>query len=322
VVVSDTGTPFLLREGVRTLLSLAFSTADFDLTNRRADEINGDALRLVDRARDTGKPFFLFLNYMDAHTPYLPPAPFDTRFPGKNPHFTYPEYLALQEEVLQGKRTVSPEVRRHLISQYDGGIAYIDAAIGNLVSELKRRGAFANTLFIVVGDHGEAFGERGLLEHAVASVDESQVHVPLIIRYPGANAPAVSDDLVSQVDIMPTVLGVLGYPVPAQVQGRSLLGPPPAQRFVLAEAFPQPLAPRLERAIYTGRGKLVLSSSGDKKCFNLSQDPLEESNRYRPGGRLEATLDDWIKKIPKQTSDASPLDNGSLQRLKSLGYVQ
>jgi arylsulfatase A-like enzyme len=326
VVFSEAETPFLLREGVRALLGRAFSTAEFDMPNRRADEINGDALRLVDRAGQAGKPFFLFLNYMDAHAPYLPPAPFDTRFPGKDPRFTFPEYLALQREVLEGKRTVSGPLRRHLISQYDGGIAYIDTAIGGLISELKRRGVFANTLFIVMGDHGEAFGERGLLEHAVASVDQNQVHVPLMIRYPGASAPAVCDDLVSQVDIMPTVLEELGYPLPAGIQGRSLLSPLPAERFVVTEAFPQPLAPRLERAIYRGAGKLVISSSGERKYFDLSQDPQEESNRYRPGGLestpLEAQLDGWIKKIPKRTAAPSQLGDGSLQRLKSLGYVQ
>src|SRR5205823_715239 len=128
----------------------------------------------------------------DAHTPYIPPRPFDARFPGKDPRFTYQQYLDLQKEVLAGRRTLTRNERENLVSQYDGGLAYIDDRLRTLVSALKDRRIYDNTLIMITGDHGEAFGEKGLMEHAVASVYQNQVHVPLIIKYPGQREGAVS----------------------------------------------------------------------------------------------------------------------------------
>jgi len=324
--ISNDGAPFFLREGARTILDLFSCTSNFDTLNRRADEINADALRLVDRARRAGQPFFLFLNYMDAHTPYLPPAPFDRRFPGKDDHYSLAKYATLQKQLWNKHRKVSDHERQHLVSQYDGGIAYIDEAIAELISGLQSRAAFANTLFIVTADHGEAFGEKGLLEHGVASVHQNQVHIPLIIKYPGQSEAKVSDNLVSQVDVMPTVLEFLGYPIPAATQGLSLLHPVPADRVLISEAFPTPIIPHLERAVFHGPDKLIVSSTGERKYFDLSQDPDEEHNRYRKEDQnaalLGARLDNWTRTIPKQTNTSGGLNGEALQRLKSLGYVQ
>jgi arylsulfatase A-like enzyme len=327
VTVTDEERPFFLRQGIRSLLRMFFCTAEFDLVTRRADEINSDALERIDEARQAGRPFFLFLNYMDAHTPYVPPAPFDKLFPGKRGDFSFAEYLKLQRQVLAGKRAVSDDERRHFISQYDGGIAYIDAAIGKLMSAFEARGIFSNTLVVIVGDHGEAFGERGLLEHAVASVYQDQVHVPLVIKYPaGMEEPHVSAELVTQLDVLPTILEVAGCRVPDRVQGRSLRGASRADRLVISEAFPTPFRPLLERAAFLGEHKLINSSTGQREYFNLAQDPGEERSRYQSGDpdsiKLQAQLEDWIRKIPKPSGPAPGLGNGALQRLKSLGYVQ
>ena len=326
VPVTDSERPFLMREGVRHLAGLFTATGAFDAVTRRADEINRDAMRLVDGSLRLGRPFFLFLNYMDAHTPYVPPAPYDRLFAGKNPRFEQADYLTLQKQMAAGRRAITNGERNHLESQYDGGIAFMDAAIGNLVGELKSRGAFENTIFVVAGDHGEAFGEQGLLEHSVASVYQTQVHVPLLIRLPGTKEPLVSDELVSQVDLMPTILEAAGYPVPDGVQGRSLLHPGREDRPVIAEAFPTPEIPRLERAIFLQNRKLIVSSSGRQEYFDLAQDPEEQRNQYGTDSPeltdMQAALSTWMKQIPKPAAPAGSLGGKALQRLKGLGYVQ
>ncbi len=105
----------------------------------------------------------------------------------------------------------------------------MDWALGNLVDQLKQRGLDDNTLLIITADHGESFGERAMVGHAL-SVYQEMVHVPLLIKYPGKNIPEVVDNSVSLADLMPTILAVLGYPAPKNVQGRNLLRQPRRKR--------------------------------------------------------------------------------------------
>ena len=106
--------------------------AVFDQRFRKAEDINREALALLEEReqKGSGKPFFLFLNYMDAHEPYIPPPPFDTLFIGKNKDYTLAHYFRMQKEVMKGERKVTEEEYQYYLSQYDGGIAYIDHLLG------------------------------------------------------------------------------------------------------------------------------------------------------------------------------------------------
>ncbi len=97
---------------------------------------------------------------MDAHFPYVPPAPFDRSFPGKIRSMTQDDLTEVQERVVSGQPMDAGEYA-HFISQYDGGIAYDDAHVGQVIRWLKRRGMYDNTMIVVASDHGEQFGEKG-----------------------------------------------------------------------------------------------------------------------------------------------------------------
>lgn len=128
------------------------------------------------------RPFFAFINLYDAHLPYDPPAPFDTMF--------------------------SPE--RGELDRYDGGIAYMDDALGRMFAELRRRGVLDRTLVIVSSDHGEAFGEHGLHGHG-NSLYRTELHVPLLVRFPAAvPAGTFSVTPVTLRDMAATVLDAAG----------------------------------------------------------------------------------------------------------------
>ncbi|MEO6447094.1 MAG: sulfatase-like hydrolase/transferase, partial [Gemmatimonadaceae bacterium] len=114
-------------------------------------------------ARRDERPFFAFLNFFDAHTPYDPPPSFAQRF------------------------ATSPNTR----DLYDATVAYIDAEIGRIVESLRRRGELDRTLIVVTSDHGELFGEHGLYEHT-SNLYLPVLHVPLVMRYP-ARVPAGMD---------------------------------------------------------------------------------------------------------------------------------
>jgi arylsulfatase A-like enzyme len=120
-----------------------------------APEVTDEFLAWQKRTSAEGRPFMAFLNYYDAHLPYDPPAPWRTKF-GADP----------------GE-----------LELYDGAIAFIDDALGRLFTELAARGVLDSTMVIVTSDHGEGFGEHGLHGHG-NSLYLTELHVPLVIRYP------------------------------------------------------------------------------------------------------------------------------------------
>ena len=232
---------YLLRFGVARLLDYFTNTSHFYRVNRTAAEISTDARAIVSSANQSNKPFFLFVNYMDAHEPYLPPAGFDRAFAGKMHDPGTPRNGELLNKVLAGQRELSERVKRHVVSQYDGSIAYVDQELATLVAHLRDLRLFENTLIIVTSDHGEAFGEHGLFDHGV-SVYADQVHVPLLIKYPARRASDTIEATVSHVDLLPTVLDVVKARERPLSQGRSLdSGQIDAHRAVFAESPCRPI---------------------------------------------------------------------------------
>jgi arylsulfatase A-like enzyme len=328
------GKVFYIREGVRRLLSLVMDTSRFEATTLLAADINHQALNSLDHA-GAAAPFFLFLNYMDAHSPYFPPQPFNRLFPGRDARFDMFDLLDLGAAVQTGKRPIRETERSHLISQYDGGIAYIDSQIGDLLTRLRQRGLYENTLIIVTSDHGEAFGDRKLLlGHALGSVYQDVVHVPLLIKYPGQHKAEQSDGLVSQVDLMPTVLDVTGIAMPAGLQGLTLRLPrTQSSRAVYTEAVSSlfnlkrnPAFRGVRRAIIAHSWKLITWTDGPPEVYDLAADPNETRNQYQAGdpraAALVGQLSAWAATAPHQFEQSRKLDKNAVEHLRSLGYAQ
>ncbi len=320
--------------GVRDILTLFSPPFIFDQWFRNAEEINSKAFTLLDKVKKDNTPFFLFVNYMDAHEPYIPPAPYDTLYSGKLKRFTTARYYSLEREVMHFKQQITDKERNHVLSQYDGGIAYIDFNISKLITKLKEDGLYKNTIIIITSDHGEAFGEKNLLGHGV-SVYQDQVYVPLIIKYPNANKKCVVNELVSSVDIMPTILDLVGNTLSKELYGQSLLKFESVEsRSVISESFPNAKLTkhytrfdRVERAIFSDSHKLITSTAGKKEIYDLSVDPNEESNLYnstedRVSSNLAGMLDQYLKDVVPSTSTSPGVDNKTLEHLKALGYVQ
>jgi len=152
-----------------------------------------------------GEQFFLFLHTYQVHMPYAPPPAFDvfTSAPGTEAN-ALPELVRCQQ-------------------LYAGEVRYVDSAIGRLFERLTKLGEADRTLVVVTSDHGEEFGEHGGVQHA-QTIYEEVLHVPLILRAPrlvpaGVRVPGP----VSLVDLLPTVLDLLGIPPPPATDGRSLV---------------------------------------------------------------------------------------------------
>ena len=326
---------FYLRAGLAKLSkALPGSVFGGDVIHNQAEDVNRLVFPLVDRAGRSGNPFFLFVNYMDAHEPYHPPPPFDALFPGRDGTVTRDRYYKLMWHVNALTEKMTERERRHAVSQYDGGIAYIDFHLGKLFGQLQRLGLYENSLLLITSDHGEAFGDRDLVGHGGLSVYQDLVHVPLLIRYPNSHQKAVADDPVSLVDVMPTILDVLDLEIPKDIDGQSLRNMEPGiPRIVITETFPgtrllglHPRFRRVERALFSGSLKFIHSTAGKRELYDLSKDQNENRNLYHKedgvSGELEARLNQWLRTIGEERSAPTKLGKDVRDRLKSLGYLQ
>ena len=172
--------------------------------NRPVKKYADEAAKFIN---DSDAPFFLSVNYPDAHFPLhrqqhgLPKAPLD----GKS------------AKPLPWVGADSPRLRTATANYYNC-MMRLDSGVGMLLSELQKSGKADNTLVIYLGDHGAQFS-RGK-----CSVYEAGLRIPLIVRYPGVCKPGqVRDELTSSLDLLPTVLAAVGAPAPSNLAGRSLL---------------------------------------------------------------------------------------------------
>jgi arylsulfatase A-like enzyme len=185
------------------------------LGRKNAPDIGRAFLNWIERRQ--GRPWFAFLNYYDAHRPYQPPAPYDTMFASPD---VRPDPRFRQDE--DPEHPWSARDARNFIAAYDGAIAYLDAELGKLFTELERRGEFQRTLVILTSDHGEEFGEHRLYDHG-HSLYLASLHVPLMLWWPGS-APAGLNvhEAVSLRDIPATVATAAGIGADSPFPGRSL----------------------------------------------------------------------------------------------------
>jgi arylsulfatase A-like enzyme len=189
----------------------------YDLPARKlAPDVNRSALQWI--GKEPGRPFFVFLNYFDAHDPYLPPLPYRTRFSKlMNPGGLINSY------VLNLNPEMTPEQFQGEIDAYDGAIAYVDEHIGLLLGELERRGLMANTILVITSDHGESFGEHGLLLHRNALYREV-LQVPMVFYWPGHLPENLRLDCAVSIASLPaTLMDLVGAENKALFPGPSLV---------------------------------------------------------------------------------------------------
>lgn len=308
VPLFTTPPPYTLRKRVVDFLKDVLPESSFDLTYRKANVIADELIERIDAVHARGERWFCFANFMDAHAPYDPPEPYRSLFAGRVDGFTYLEFQQLSDRVNAGKEQLEPTLRDHMISQYDGGIAYVDAELGRVFAHLKEIGEWDRTIVVITSDHGEAFGEHGTMAHGVSAYDE-QVRVPLWFKLPAQKSGRVVRSRVSLVDVAPSILEALALDVPRGLHGRSFLRQvPDPRRVVFAENEPtshiRSLHPRFvgaERAAYYGAKKLLLTADGRFEIYDtlLDEDELAPSDdRSVPAAvRMVTELDRYIRRV-------------------------
>ncbi len=254
----------------------------YDLAkNERAQHLTERALELAGTSDE--KPFFAFLHYFDAHGPYAPPEPYRSSWHSGLPVPTPEDTVDYMTKFRWPGQTLTTEVIEYLRALYDGGLRYQDEALGHLFEGLRVHADGRSTLVIVTADHGEEFKEHGFLMHS-HFLHEELVRVPLVVYWPGRIAAGRRLATPAQtVDLLPTVLELLGLPRPGDLPGRSLapglLGTEaqvgnnagfPADVVVL-EAFP---SWGIIATLATGRFKWVEGRGSG--LFRLDEDPAAD----------------------------------------------
>ena len=315
----------------------------------------------LERHRD--EPFFLYAHATDPHAPYRPPPAFEAKFANPaetlqfNRDFAKLETMALQRggfgvsRALCMKGGVDPErFIRRAADRYDAKILHNDASFEQLTGKLRQLGILDNTLIVVVSDHGEEFWEHGWTGHG-QSVYQELAHGLLLMWNPKLiPTPRRVSDPVQLIDVMPSVLDLLGIQIPAMVQGQSLAPFSNGRTFqrrgaVVTSRFAHPYSPREEfipenhidslalldedwKLIYRENGKAV--GLNKLELYDRRADRGDTSNvaarHPREVDRMMGGVGAWLAAQKHMRSALgggakAPLDPATMDRLRSLGYL-
>jgi arylsulfatase A-like enzyme len=235
--------------------------------------------------RPAGRPFFAFLNYYDAHDPYLspkrPPHPF-----GRTPA-TSQDFATLRNWLEVVKKRPPPRTVELARDCYDDCIAYLDDQVSRLFSELDARGLLENTLVVVTADHGELMGERGEFGHG-QSLHHEVVNVPLVVVAPKrVQSGRIVPTPVSLRDLPATVVDLLGLGHESPFPGRSLARhwstsstpAPENDELILTETADEvsktAITATTARSLLEGNKLYIRKKDGREELYDLASDPAE-----------------------------------------------
>ena len=321
---------------------------DHYLEHRGARDVFAGARQALDRfvledGAGPKTPFFLFVHTFEVHDPYLPPAEYAREFvdPSYSGEIVGSReelerlvagegYWANHKEYWKRVNREDPADTQHLEDLYDGGILFTDSQFGSLMEHLRSLDLDAETIVVVLSDHGEEFLEHGGFLHN--SVFQEILHVPLILRIPGDLGLPSSrriQSVVQLVDVVPTLLEVMGLPAPEHLQGESLLPLIGGQEAPARPVFSQWLAGGRIVALRDGDWKYIRIKR-QEQLFDLSEDPQElvDLLSMRPDvtARLQDEVDEIIGRsyaFAESTTTSRPprLDEETRQQLEALGYL-
>jgi arylsulfatase A-like enzyme len=292
--------------------------------DRRANLTTDRAIRWLE-ARDPSRPFFLWVHYFDPHDPYVPPEPWKSRF--AHPADSAP---SLAEAL----------TRRDVVDAYDGEIAFTDDEVGRLLDHLAALGLDRDTLVVVTADHGEGLGQHGVIGHAI-NVYEEAVAVPLVMRWPGHLPPGRTiDGPVESVDVLPTVLALLGLPATDTGRGRDLSAAVlrgdalDADHPVFTHRRPydenaNENGKRVHGALFAvrrGQWKWIEGTlDGTRELYDLAADPHETANRANAERDRAESLARDVAAFRAANESKAPVDTKvapeDRERLRALGYA-
>lgn len=317
-----------------------------------AEATNQTVMRLLPEVR---RPFFLFLNYLECHWPYVPTRGFELRF--TPPSYTW---LRSMQTRLEVRRITLMEKVGTLLARgdydglrllgrlYDAEVALVDDRVGRLLAWLRRAGRLDDTVVIVTSDHGEMLGEGGQAMHQ-GSLHEHLIHLPFIARVPGRRGGRMSA-LAQTTDVFASLCRLLDVPVPSHLEQRAFASDPlngsGTREYAFAEwahwgdarlpsfkrrspSYDFSQYPRGVEAVQDRRYKLVVArDTGGERLYDVIADPDETTDllsaRPDDAARLRGVLQQWRETFPRAAAARAftPDEEARVERhLRGLGYM-
>jgi arylsulfatase A-like enzyme len=294
------------------------------------------------------KPFFIFLNYMEAHGPYVPPELYCRRMMNSEQM----ELLSKMRRPLFDMLLYSFNLKQFsreeldvIAGVYDAALAELDDLFKNLIFALDRSGHLKNTIVVLTSDHGEHLGEHHLLGHQYSLYNEL-LQVPLVIWYPKNIKPGRCSRPVMTTDIFPTLLELAGINIKGTgSQSLSLLSPTESRTRIseypawMQNTFIDSLPKKIPgcdlshwmqslKAVYSDRYKYISSSGGRQELYDLLSDPLENNNlaATQPAvvREMAELLETELARCQPVGGDVhrdAPLSEQERKQLETLGYL-
>ena len=307
----------------------------------QAEELTITAKKQIKKYKN--KKFFLYLHYEDMHWPYKPPIPFGDIFdPDYEGNHIFNDWNGkIKRKDLIFNNTLPKEEIYHAIAHYDGSIKYIDSQINGLVSYLDYLKLKDKTLIIIVADHGENLGEHNLyFQHSLCLYEEA-IRVPLIIYNPNFEKAQKIETQVQTIDIMPTILDILGIPSVEKTDGESLLPlirtGKSDRKYLFAEngellfrdnnrTFFAGIKGKW-RMIRTNEWKLIYIHHPEKdiyELYDLLNDPNEGTNLISRKPEIASMLKEKLFKWIESSKEDKDMDltERSKRLLRKLGYME
>lgn len=320
--VGFTGNP--ASRGFDTYLTFAGWGSWNEGRSPKAQNLNEVAIPELDRLAAEGKPFYLFLRHMDPHAPYLPPYPYERAFYHGNEcdpaNKSMEPVMAFKPFCDFFRSWMPPGItdKDYVIAQYDGAIAYMDAAIQTIFTAIESLGILDDTIVVINSDHGETLYDHECYfdHHGIYDVT---LHVPLIIRYP-AKVPAGRrvSGFNQHKDLVPTLLELAEIETGIRFDGRSLMpmvrGEVPSHE---SEFYITECTWMRKHGWRTQQWKLIEALEPDfhfkpaTELYNLVEDPEENVNlaEKEPDvvALLRARMGAWIAKREAETGLPNPI---------------
>jgi arylsulfatase A-like enzyme len=291
-----------------------------------AAKINHEVFAWIDSLPADRRPLFLYVHTIDPHAPYEPDAEYRRRLA---PNLVDPSVGSVASLRALGDHRIeaTPQVIADLNALYDSDVAMNDAAFGELIDGLRKRDLYDDSLVVFVSDHGEAFREHGVFGHGWDLFEET-LHVPLIVRRPGAEGSGVRvAATVRQLDLAPTLLRAAGLVAPPEMAGIDLLADPvadqPAHAYLHYEG-------REGASLTLGRWHVVEPLSRGfapgTQLFDRSRDPAQVHDVSGARPVLTGYLQSLVRRelLDTSTKAAAPrveIDEETRRQLEALGYA-
>lgn len=284
-----------------------------------AEQVNDAVLEWI---RGTSGPRFIWIHYMDVHTPYYPRPGTDAADIGKR------EAVKLFHKVNNLGTDASEEDLARLERLYEGEVEHFDRRLGDLLDGLAEHVDLDDSVIALASDHGEAFGGHGAVLHPDGMMYDELLHVPLIVSGPGFDAGTVSTP-ASNVDLVPTLLSSAGADTPPVCVGEDLskiVSNPPDQRLVFAEGYNRETGRVM---VTSGTYKLIHHlSDGSERLYDRKRDPEERHDLIDDPPEvyetLRAAVDDHVQLVRNHDADPEDVavDEDVKTQLRMLGYSE